>query len=99
MSEEAATGPIVTVQPTTTPPASPDASSFNLVACALGAGALTFTLTTISGFAAFALTLGVVALVLSIAGVATGRGYPWAGYIGIASSAIAILLGLLLLTT
>lgn len=95
MRDDVTTGPIITVARDETSAASQPADSFNLVACALSAGALTLTLSTIVMFVSLALALAVVSLVLSVLGIATTRQHPWAAWTGALVSAAAVLIGVL----
>lgn len=88
-SDAATTGPIP-VQ--AAPAATRDASTFNLVACSLSVGAIGLSSSAIPLLGPFAVALALVALTLSILGVATGRRYLWAGWIGIAAGVIALVL-------
>lgn len=99
MHDDVTTGPIITATSAGSTEVAKPADSFNLVACALGAGALTLTLSTITMYASFALTLAVIALVLAGLGVATARRHPWAAWIGALTSGIAGLLGVVFLTS
>lgn len=99
MHDDVTTGPIITATGTEALVTAKPADSFNLVACALGAGALTLTLTTIAMYASFALALAVVALVLSVLGIATGRRHAWAAWAGTLASGVAVLLGVVFLTS
>jgi len=99
MHDDVTTGPILTATGADSSEAAKPADSFNLVACALGAGALTLTLSTITIYASFALTLAVIALVLAGLGIATTRRHPWAAWIGALASGVAVLLGLVFLTS
>ncbi len=99
MHDDVTTGPINTVEGADAPVAAQPADSFNLVACALGAGALTLTLSTIAMYASFALALAVVALVLSVLGIATARRHAWAAWAGTLASGVAALLGVVFLTS
>jgi len=99
MHDDVTTGPIITATSACSTEAAKPADPFNLVACALGAGALTLTLSTVAMNAPFALTLAVIALVLAGLGIATGRRHPWAAWMGVLASGIAVLLGVVLLTS
>ena len=69
-----------------------DASTFNLVACSLAVGAVGLSSTAMPLLGPIAVALALVALTLSILGVATGRRYLWAGWIGIVAGVIALVL-------
>ena len=99
MHDDVATGPIITATRTESSETAKPVDSFNLVACALGSGAITLTLSTIGVYASFALTLAVIALVLAGLGVATSRRHSWAAWIGALASGVAVLLGVVSLTS
>lgn len=86
---DATTGP-VPIQ--SEPRAERDASTFNLVACSLAVGAVGLSSSAIPLLGPFAVALALIALTLSILGVATGRRYLWAGWIGIVAGVIALVL-------
>ncbi|TDL44055.1 hypothetical protein [Microbacterium oleivorans] len=88
-SDATTTGPIpVHAEPTT----ARDSSTSNLVACALSIGAVGLSSSAMPLLGPIAIAFALVALTLSILGVATGRRYLWAGWIGIVAGAIAVVL-------
>lgn len=88
-SDTTTTGPIP-VQGGAT--AARDASTLNLVACSLAAGAVGLSASAVPIYGPLAIALALVALTLSVLGVATGRRYLWAGWIGIVLGGAALFL-------
>lgn len=75
-----------------------DSSTFNLVACSLAVGSAGFAFVSSLFTAPVAVAFALVAMTMSILGVATGRRYAWAGWVGAIVAGGAVVLAWLAIT-